>query len=79
MLKNDDLADGVPFKGRSIARDYVYCVHPETGLEVVFVPAEALPDFAAAVQEANGQGNSELVASETKPVAPKGNRPVRDG
>lgn len=30
---------------RSIATDYVHTVHPETGLEVVFVPGEALPDW----------------------------------
>ncbi|GAA5201418.1 hypothetical protein GCM10023346_45780 [Arthrobacter gyeryongensis] len=72
--QNDDLPDGAPSR-RTIARDYVHCTHPETGLEVVFMPGEALPDFAAAVQEANERAESPLVTDEPKLV--KGNRAVK--
>ena len=29
------------------ADDYVHAVHPDTGLDVVFVPGETLPDWVA--------------------------------
>jgi hypothetical protein len=29
-----------------IAQDYVHTIHPDTGIEVVFVPGEALPAWA---------------------------------
>lgn len=38
------------YAGR-INRDYMHCVNPDTGLEVVFVPGEALPEWAQKVQE----------------------------
>lgn len=31
-----------------LARDYVHAKHPDTGADVVFVPGEALPDWATA-------------------------------
>ncbi len=34
-----------------ICTDYLTTVHPDTGLEVTYVPGEALPDFALAVQQ----------------------------
>lgn len=36
----------------SIALDFLHTTHPETGNEVVFVPGEALPEWAAAAQAA---------------------------
>lgn len=33
-----------------ISNGYLHTVHPDTGNEVVFVPGEALPDWAVAVQ-----------------------------
>ncbi|UKA57512.1 hypothetical protein [Arthrobacter sp. FW306-2-2C-D06B] len=71
VLKNEDLADGAPFPGKTIAHDYVHCTHPETGLEVVFMPGEALPDFAAAVQEAKDKAPAMPVVQ-----PPKGRRAV---
>lgn len=35
-----------------IALDYLHTTHPDTGNEVVFVPGEALPEWAAADQAA---------------------------
>lgn len=35
-----------------VALDYLHTTHPETGNEVVFVPGEALPEWAAADQAA---------------------------
>lgn len=35
-------------KTPKVARDFVHAVHPETGLDVVFVPGEALPTWVTA-------------------------------
>lgn len=34
-----------------ICRDYLNATHPDTGLAVVFVPGERLPDWALDIQE----------------------------
>lgn len=34
----------------AVALDFLHTTHPETGNEVVFVPGEALPEWAAAAQ-----------------------------
>lgn len=34
-----------------IALDYLHITHPETGNEVVFVPGEALPEWAAGTRQ----------------------------
>lgn len=34
-----------------VATDYVHTVHPETGVDVVFVPGESLPDWAPDADE----------------------------
>lgn len=34
------------------ALDYLHATHPDTGVDVVFVPGEALPDWATATQAA---------------------------
>ncbi|RFA14515.1 hypothetical protein B7R22_09855 [Subtercola boreus] len=33
-------------KRQRIVQDYLTAVHPDTGLDVVFVPGEAAPDWA---------------------------------
>lgn len=38
-----------------LARGYVPAVHPDTGLDVVFVPGEALPAWAVEPNEAEEQ------------------------
>ncbi len=54
-----------------ICTDYLNTTHPETGLDVVFVPGEALPEWAYADQQAR------RVAPEgdTLPIAPR--KPLR--
>ncbi|MEF3405286.1 hypothetical protein [Agromyces sp. CCNWLW203] len=36
-------ASASPVEARRVAADYVHTVHPDTGLDVVFVPGETLP------------------------------------
>lgn len=58
-----------------ISVGYLHTVHPDTGLEVVFVPGEALPDWAVKVQ-------NERVAERERPapkVAAEGRRSVKSG
>ncbi|MET8065282.1 MULTISPECIES: hypothetical protein [Micromonospora] len=46
-----------PRGGAPVAPAHVYAVHPDTGDEVVFVPGELLPEWAA--QAAAGEGRYE--------------------
>ncbi|MFI7508643.1 hypothetical protein ACIBSS_17610 [Micromonospora aurantiaca] len=46
-----------PRGGAPVAPAHVYAVHPDTGDEVVFVPGELLPDWAA--RAAAGEGRYE--------------------
>ncbi|WP_258802632.1 hypothetical protein [Pseudarthrobacter sp. NS4] len=55
-----------------ISRDYLHTVHPDTGNEVVFVPGEALPDWAVEVQ-------NEQVAARVRPRAATVNEGVSAG
>jgi len=58
-----------------ISLGYLHTVHPDTGQEVVFVPGEALPDWAVKVQ-------NERVAERLRPApraAAEGRRSVRSG
>lgn len=60
------------YAGR-INRDYMHCVNPDTGLEVVFVPGEALPEWAQKVQEsrlrpAGPRGSLQATARSRRPV-----------
>jgi hypothetical protein len=34
--------------GTRLATDYIHTTHPDTGLDVVFVPGEAVPDWVTA-------------------------------
>lgn len=54
-----------------ICTDYLNTVHPETGLGVVFVPGEALPEWAYAEQTARN-----TVAVPESPIE-SGNQPLR--
>lgn len=45
-LAAQDRPDTVPVaRPRVTARDYVHTTHPDTGLDVVFVPGETLPQW----------------------------------
>lgn len=54
---------------------YLHTVHPDTGNEVVFVPGEALPDWAVKVQ------NDHRVAERLRPAprVAEGRRSVKSG
>lgn len=56
----------VPSPAR-ICTDFLTTEHPDTGLQVVFVPGEQLPEWAYAAQKAR-QAAPE---GETLPIAPK--------
>ena len=59
-----------------VSLGYLHTVHPNTGNEVVFVPGEALPDWAVKVQ--NGQVVERMRArGKTVKDAPVGKRAVR--
>jgi len=59
-----------------ISLGYLHTVHPDTGLEVVFVPGEALPAWAVEVQ--NGQVADRIRSrAATVKDAPTGKRAVR--
>ncbi|MFJ6155555.1 hypothetical protein ACIQF8_01285 [Pseudarthrobacter sp. NPDC092184] len=58
-----------------IALDFLHTTHPETGNEVVFVPGEALPEWAAAAQAAKEQRM--LAVLQGLPAEAKGKRPVK--
>lgn len=53
---------------------YLHAVHPETGLEVVFVPGEALPVWAREVQR---QRYQPAAAEGNNREKPKGYRAIR--
>ncbi|HEY9358740.1 MAG TPA: hypothetical protein VIQ52_20750 [Arthrobacter sp.] len=55
-----------------ISQGYLHTVHPDTGNEVVFVPGEALPDWAVAVQ-------NEQVAARLRPRAATAKKPEASG
>jgi hypothetical protein len=57
-----------------VSQDYLHAVHPETGLEVVFVPGEALPAWAREEQRAALQPSP---APAKKPAKGKGQRSVK--
>lgn len=54
---------------------YLHTVHPDTGNEVVFVPGEALPDWAVKVQN---ERVAERLRSEPRAAA-EGRRAVKFG
>jgi hypothetical protein len=56
----------VPSPSR-ICTDFLTTEHPDTGLDVVFVPGEQLPEWAYAVQKAR----QAAPVGDTLPVAPK--------
>lgn len=46
MLRNEPLSFAdAPVSEQGTAQCYIRTVHPETGLDVVFVPGEALPHW----------------------------------
>ena len=56
------------------AVDYLHVTHPDTGLEVVFVPGEGLPEWAQKIQ---AERQAALWGqSDTKP-APRGRKSIR--
>lgn len=52
-----------------LCSDYLRAVHPDTGLDVVFVPGEALPDWAAETQTTR--------QTPAPPPAPAGKGPAK--
>lgn len=63
----------------SFAEDYVHATNPETGAAVVFVPGEALPDWAARAQ---AERTAAVLAGlnllgDAQPPEPEGKRPVK--
>ena len=71
MLRNEpsqELGDAPAFP--EICQDYLHVVHPDTGLDVVFIPGEALPDWLVGVRH-------EAATHDAAPVVGKrGNKPV---
>lgn len=65
--------------GRStVAQDYLHVTNPETGLEVVFVPGEALPKWAQALQIDAQRAVLEQLGMDTPPAKePAGKRAIR--
>ncbi|MDD1477068.1 hypothetical protein [Arthrobacter sp. H16F315] len=59
------------------ALDYLHATHPETGIEVVFVPGEALPDWAVATQAAKERQTLAKLPGLPPQSEPKGERPVK--
>lgn len=57
-------------------REYLHLVHPVTGLEVVFVPGEALPQWA---WDALTEQESAAAAKTTPPARGKGRKGVNAG
>lgn len=55
-----------------ISQGYLHTVHPDTGNEVVFVPGEALPDWAVEVQ-------NEQVAARMRPREATANEKTSSG
>jgi hypothetical protein len=58
-----------------ISQGFLHVVHPDTGNEVVFVPGEALPDWAVTVQK---ERLAELLRPAPVKAEPKGNRPIQN-
>ncbi len=53
----------------STCTDYLHTTHPETGVEVVFVPGEALPEWALAVQQKkNAPAAPDVLPAAHKPL-----------
>jgi len=59
------------------ALDYLHTTHPETGIEVVFVPGEALPEWAMAAQAANERQALAKLPGLPPQAELKGKRPVK--
>jgi hypothetical protein len=62
-----------------VALDYLHVTNPETGTDVVFVPGEALPDWAMAEQakrESDKLAELNLMPLDEVPE-PEGKRPVK--
>lgn len=59
-----------------VSLGYLHTVHPDTGQEVVFVPGEALPDWAIEVQNTQVADRHRTRAATAK-GAPAGKRAVR--
>lgn len=53
-----------------VCTDYLHTTHPDTGLDVVFVPGETLPDWALAVQRQRD-------APPAPEPLPQGRRPIK--
>ena len=66
---NDELGDA------KVSLGYLHAVNPETGLEVVFVPGEALPVWAREEQKAALQPG--LLAAPQAKKKPTGRRSVK--
>lgn len=60
-----------------ICTDYLNTTHPDTGLAVVFVPGEALPDWAlAAQQKRNAPAEPEELTIAHKPLKATAAKPA---
>ncbi|MDP9692702.1 UNVERIFIED_ORG: hypothetical protein J2X79_000231 [Arthrobacter globiformis] len=60
-----------------IALDYLHAVHPDTGLEVVFTPGEALPEWAQDVQDERRYKRPEPAAKPEPATSAKGKQSIR--
>ncbi|UKA61379.1 hypothetical protein [Arthrobacter sp. FW306-04-A] len=60
-----------PYSPSPVFEDYFYAVHPETGLDVVYVPGEAKPQFVLE-QEA-----AAAAAPPSEPPVKRGNKAVK--
>jgi hypothetical protein len=59
-----------------ISQGYLHTVHPDTGNDVVFVPGEALPDWAVKVQNEQ-RADAAAKAVPGLPESAKGKRSVK--
>ncbi|MGM7777916.1 hypothetical protein ACSVHC_18120 [Arthrobacter sp. KNU-44] len=64
-----------PYSPSPVFEDYFYAVHPESGLDVVYVPGEAKPQFVLEQEREQGRAVAEKQA---EPVAKRqGNKAVK--
>lgn len=61
-----------------ISLGYLQTVHPETGNDVVFVPGEALPDWAVGLQNEQAAARLRSQAAKAMPKPPSGRRSVKN-
>jgi hypothetical protein len=53
-----------------VATDYLHLVHPDTGLDVVFVPGEAIPQWAwLAVLQGQQKAQQKLLSPRARSIA----------